>query len=588
MLRWRLCGPRPFFSSVVPACRAMASLILWVKEEASHETSHSFPGASRCTTSHPPNPSAHGAGLARVHHGGLPLRSMAYRCGTPYHHSLRWVSTATTMTTPVNDKKAFMELLKTLRYRTEAPLMDCSTALKEADGNMEMAMKILKKKGKARAMKKHGRETSQGFVVCCVVPDVPRDPAGSASSSSPSPTISTAITPPPALEGSSSSEYCVSAGAIITMCAETDFACRNHHFQRLCVTVEQQLAQLIKASHGAVLVDAATATKALQEATKEEVQGVVGVLGENVVVREVIPLYIPCFTATTNATAEAVGGMAGAATLQEEGNLLSLRTTNRGDSSPHRRIWMGAYTHGSVEESKVGRMIGMVALAPMETSSLPSSYLSRPPTTTVADTKEESAMNATMGFHSKATEGRPAEGMELHKETQDTAVEAGRGGEGVTVNGSRRSTKTHENDLDGVRQVDPEILTAMARHLVAVSGEIEVEDEDVEEESGTSAGVPCGTEEGKEPEKPLHFTTSGGGAPPSPKKKKKKSKKSPYQVVMQQPFFGSTASSETGRVETVNQWLKRHHVQLVKGIAMEFGKPPLILEPPLPFRSPSS
>jgi elongation factor Ts len=54
--------------------------------------------------------------------------------------------------------------VKALRERTGAPMMDCKTALQEAGGDMEEAIKILRKKGAASAAKRGGRGTSEGVV----------------------------------------------------------------------------------------------------------------------------------------------------------------------------------------------------------------------------------------------------------------------------------------------------------------------------------------------------------------------------------------------------------------------------------------
>src|SRR5512140_147434 len=55
-------------------------------------------------------------------------------------------------------------MVKELRERTGAGMMDVKNALTEADGNMEEATKILRKKGLAAAGKKAGRVTSEGVV----------------------------------------------------------------------------------------------------------------------------------------------------------------------------------------------------------------------------------------------------------------------------------------------------------------------------------------------------------------------------------------------------------------------------------------
>jgi elongation factor Ts len=56
------------------------------------------------------------------------------------------------------------ELVKTLREKTQAGIMDCKEALKEADGDLEKAVEHLRKKGLATAQKRAGRATSQGQI----------------------------------------------------------------------------------------------------------------------------------------------------------------------------------------------------------------------------------------------------------------------------------------------------------------------------------------------------------------------------------------------------------------------------------------
>jgi len=54
--------------------------------------------------------------------------------------------------------------VKELREKTGSGLMECKKALQEADGNLEEAVNILRKKGQATAEKKAGRSTGEGAV----------------------------------------------------------------------------------------------------------------------------------------------------------------------------------------------------------------------------------------------------------------------------------------------------------------------------------------------------------------------------------------------------------------------------------------
>ena len=58
--------------------------------------------------------------------------------------------------------------VKALREQTGAGMMDCKAALVEAEGNMDEAVKILRKKGAASAAKRSGRGTGEGIVASYV------------------------------------------------------------------------------------------------------------------------------------------------------------------------------------------------------------------------------------------------------------------------------------------------------------------------------------------------------------------------------------------------------------------------------------
>jgi elongation factor Ts len=55
-------------------------------------------------------------------------------------------------------------LVKTLRDRTGAGMMECKAALQEANGDLEEATTILRKRGLAQAARKAGRATSEGLI----------------------------------------------------------------------------------------------------------------------------------------------------------------------------------------------------------------------------------------------------------------------------------------------------------------------------------------------------------------------------------------------------------------------------------------
>ena len=55
-------------------------------------------------------------------------------------------------------------MVKELRERTQAGMMDCKKALVETDGDMEKAIEFLREKGLAKAAKKAGRTAAEGLV----------------------------------------------------------------------------------------------------------------------------------------------------------------------------------------------------------------------------------------------------------------------------------------------------------------------------------------------------------------------------------------------------------------------------------------
>jgi len=57
-----------------------------------------------------------------------------------------------------------LEMVKDLRQRTGAGIVDCKTALQEAGGNIDAAIDFLRRKGLATAAKKAGRIATDGLV----------------------------------------------------------------------------------------------------------------------------------------------------------------------------------------------------------------------------------------------------------------------------------------------------------------------------------------------------------------------------------------------------------------------------------------
>ena len=93
-----------------------------------------------------------------------------------------------------------------LRARTGAGMMDCKKALEEAEGDMDKAVDVLRKKGIAKAEKRADRAASEGQIVTWVAPDA-------------------------------------TAAAVIEINSETDFVGRNDEFVALSKEMVAQVAQ---------------------------------------------------------------------------------------------------------------------------------------------------------------------------------------------------------------------------------------------------------------------------------------------------------------------------------------------------------
>ena len=68
------------------------------------------------------------------------------------------------MATPETGMEITAAMVKKLRDLTGAGMMECKAALTEANGDMEEATTILRKRGLAQATKKAGRSTNEGLI----------------------------------------------------------------------------------------------------------------------------------------------------------------------------------------------------------------------------------------------------------------------------------------------------------------------------------------------------------------------------------------------------------------------------------------
>lgn len=63
-----------------------------------------------------------------------------------------------------------IELIKKLRAKTNAGVLDCKNALIDSDGDIDKAIHILRERGIAEATKKMGRETEEGVIMSYIHP----------------------------------------------------------------------------------------------------------------------------------------------------------------------------------------------------------------------------------------------------------------------------------------------------------------------------------------------------------------------------------------------------------------------------------
>src|SRR5207245_2323036 len=132
-------------------------------------------------------------------------------------------------------------MVKELREQTGAGMMDVKRALTEAAGNMEEAMKILRKKGLAAATKKAGRITSEGVVQAYTGGNV---------------------------------------GALVEVNCETDFVARTDQFRQFA----NDIAKLIAKSKARTVEELNNAPWD-GETVAQKAHAVIAKIGENVTIR---------------------------------------------------------------------------------------------------------------------------------------------------------------------------------------------------------------------------------------------------------------------------------------------------------------
>ena len=139
------------------------------------------------------------------------------------------------------------QMVKELRERTGAGMMDCKSALGETAGDMEQAVDLLRKKGLAKAAKKAGRVAAEGLIGLAV-------------------------------EGQK--------GVVVEVNSETDFVARNDRFQGLvkmianvALTVGTDVEKIKAAKIGTLNV-------------AEAIADTIAKIGENMTLRRAAPLSV--------------------------------------------------------------------------------------------------------------------------------------------------------------------------------------------------------------------------------------------------------------------------------------------------------
>src|ERR1700755_458988 len=135
-------------------------------------------------------------------------------------------------------------LVKELREKTGAGMMDCKRALGDSGGDIEAAVDWLRKKGLSAAAKKAGRVAAEGLI-------------GVATQDA--------------------------AGAVVEVNSETDFVARNKDFPSFV----QALSRLALAGDGEIETLEKTLFPGSGRTVEEELTHLISTIGENIVLRRV-------------------------------------------------------------------------------------------------------------------------------------------------------------------------------------------------------------------------------------------------------------------------------------------------------------
>ncbi len=140
-------------------------------------------------------------------------------------------------------------LVKELREKTGAGMMDCKKVLTETDGDLEKASELLRERGIAKAAKKSGRIAAEGLVEAYISEDG-------------------------------------KVGAVVEVNSETDFVAKNEEFKSFVSNVAKQVAEKNPAT-----VEDLLAQESIVEAGKtvqEVLIGKIATIGENLSIRRFI------------------------------------------------------------------------------------------------------------------------------------------------------------------------------------------------------------------------------------------------------------------------------------------------------------
>jgi elongation factor Ts len=161
-------------------------------------------------------------------------------------------------------------MVKELREKSGAAMMDCKNALKDASGDFEKAFELLRQKGAASASKKSGRATSEGLVV-----------------------------------GHTSADG--KTATLVELNCETDFVARNEQF----VALGKSLAELAN-NDSISCVDTLTAGQIDGRLVKDHLTDAVGKIGENITLRRVSTIKASTANGLAGLYIHALGGKMGA------------------------------------------------------------------------------------------------------------------------------------------------------------------------------------------------------------------------------------------------------------------------------------